>query len=174
MELGDRLKQARINKGFSQADVAEFLHISRQSISRWETGKTYPDIDNLVELSRYYEVSIDELLTETKILQKEINEKTEQMNKNMEEIEEKQKKLTQLFSTESDESWVLLLFTVFSIAIAPFGLIAIPLILWRNKKENQFYKLILFLSCIIFIYNIHVLITWITTALEMGVVTGYS
>lgn len=174
MELGDRLKQARINKGFSQADVAEFLHISRQSISRWETGKTYPDIDNLVELSRYYEVSIDELLTETKILQKEINEKTEQMNKNMEEIEEKQKKLTQLFSTESDESWVLLLFTVFSIAIAPFGLIAIPLILWRNKKENQFYKLILFLSCIIFIYNIHVLITWITTVLEMGVVTGYS
>lgn len=174
MELGDRLKQARINKGFSQADVAEFLHISRQSISRWETGKTYPDIDNLVELSRYYEVSIDELLTETKVLQKEINEKTEQMNKNMEEIEEKQKKLTQLFSTESDESWVLLLFTVFSIAIAPFGLIAIPLILWRNKKENQFYKLILFLSCIIFIYNIHVLITWITTVLEMGVVTGYS
>lgn len=174
MELGDRLKQARINKGFSQADVAEFLHISRQSISRWETGKTYPDIDNLVELSRYYEVSIDELLTETKILQQEINEKTEQMNKNMEEIEEKQKKLTQLFSTESDESWVLLLFTVFSIAIAPFGLIAIPLILWRNKKENQFYKLILFLSCIIFIYNIHVLITWITTVLEMGVVTGYS
>lgn len=174
MELGNRLKQARINKGLSQADVAEFLHISRQSISRWETGKTYPDIDNLVELSRYYEVSIDELLTETKVLQKEINEKTEQMNKNMEEIEEKQKKLTQLFSTESDESWVLLLFTVFSIAIAPFGLIAIPLILWRNKKENQFYKLILFLSCIIFIYNIHVLITWITTALEMGVVTGYS
>lgn len=174
MELGDRLKQARINKGFSQADVAEFLHISRQSISRWETGKTYPDIDNLVELSRYYEVSIDELLTETKILQQEINEKTEQMNKNMEEIEEKQKKLTQLFSTESDESWVLLLFTVFSIAIAPFGLIAIPLILWRNKKENQFYKLILFLSCIIFIYNIHVLITWIITVLEMGVVTGYS
>lgn len=174
MGLGNRLKQARINKGLSQADVAEFLHISRQSISRWETGKTYPDIDNLVELSRYYEVSIDELLTETKVLQKEINEKTEQMNKNMEEIEEKQKKLTQLFSTESDESWVLLLFTVFSIAIAPFGLIAIPLILWRNKKENQFYKLILFLSCIIFIYNIHVLITWITTVLEMGVVTGYS
>lgn len=174
MGLGNRLKQARINKGLSQADVAEFLHISRQSISRWETGKTYPDIDNLVELSRYYEVSIDELLTETKVLQKEINEKTEQMNKNMEEIEEKQKKLTQLFSVESDESWILLLFTVFSIAIAPFGLIAIPLILWRNKKENQFYKLILFLSCIIFIYNIHVLITWITTVLEMGVVTGYS
>ncbi len=91
MTLGKRLKKVRIEKGFSQAEVADFLNISRQSISRWETDKSYPDIDNLVELSKYYEVSIDELLTETKALQQEINEKSEQMNKNIEEIEEKQK-----------------------------------------------------------------------------------
>lgn len=172
MTLGKRLKQVRIEKGFSQADVADFLNISRQSISRWETDKAYPDIDNLVELSKYYEVSIDELLTQTKDLQQEINKKTEQMNKNMDEIEKKQKKLNQLLSEDSDESWVLLLFTVFSIAIAPFGLIAIPFILWRNKKDNQFYKLILFLSVFIFIYNIHVFIVWLTTAMEIGVTTG--
>lgn len=172
MTLGKRLKQVRVEKGFSQADVADFLNISRQSISRWETDKAYPDIDNLVELSKYYEVSIDELLTQTKDLQQEINQKTEQMNKNMDEIEKKQKKLNQLLSEDSDESWVLLLFTVFSIAIAPFGLIAIPFILWRNKKDNQFYKLILFLSVLIFIYNIHVFIVWLTTAMEIGVTTG--
>lgn len=172
MTLGSRLKKVRVEKGFSQADVADFLNISRQSISRWETDKAYPDIDNLVELSKYYDVSVDELLTETKVLQQEINEKTAQMNKNIQEIEDRQKKLNQLLHSDSDESWVLLLMTVFSIAIAPFGLIAIPLILWRNKKENQFYKLILFLSCFIFIYNIHVLIVWITTAMEIGVVTN--
>ena len=61
MTLGKRLKQIRVNKGFSQADVASFLNISRQSISRWETDKSYPDIDNLVELSKYYEISTDEL-----------------------------------------------------------------------------------------------------------------
>lgn len=173
MTLGKRLKKVRIEKGFSQAEVADFLNISRQSISRWETDKSYPDIDNLVELSKYYEVSIDELLTETKVLQQEINEKTEQMNKNIEEIEEKQKKLNYLLSSDTDESWVLLLFTVFSIAIAPFGLISIPLILWRNKKDNQFSKLIIFLSILIFLYNINVLVVWIITVFEIGVTTGY-
>ena len=157
MSLGQRLKQVRVEKGFSQADVADFLNISRQSISRWETDKAYPDIDNLVELSKYYEISIDELLTETKVLQQEINKKTKQMNKNIQEIENKQRKLNQLLSSDSDESWILLLFTVFSIAIAPFGLIAIPLVLWRNKKDNQFYKLIIFLSVLIIIYNIYIL-----------------
>lgn len=171
MTLGKRLKKARVAKDFSQADVADFLNISRQSISRWETDKAYPDIDNLVELSKYYEISIDELLIGTKNLQQEINQKTEQINRSMEELDNKQKKLNQLLSSESDESWILLLFTAFSIAIAPFGLIAIPLILWRNKKENQLYKLIFFLSAIIFIYNVHVFITWITTVMEIGVTT---
>lgn len=168
VSLGQRLKQVRVEKGFSQADVADFLNISRQSISRWETDKAYPDIDNLVELSKYYEVSIDELLTETKVLQHEINQKTEQMNKNIEEIEKRQKKLNQLLSSDSDESWILLLFTVFSIAIAPFGLIAIPLVLWRNKKDNQFYKLIIFLAVLIIIYNIYILQLGITSSLDIG------
>lgn len=168
MTLGTRLKQVRVEKGFSQSDVADFLNISRQSISRWETDKAYPDIDNLVELSKYYEVSVDELLTETKALQQEINEKTEQMNKNIQEIEDKQKKLNQLLHSDNDESWVLLLFTVFSIAIAPFGLIAIPLILWRNKKDNQFYKLIIFLSILIIIYNVYILQLGITSSLDIG------
>ncbi|HCM88581.1 MULTISPECIES: helix-turn-helix domain-containing protein [Vagococcus] len=171
MTLGRRLKQVRVEKGFSQAEVADFLNISRQSISRWETDKAYPDLDNLVELSKYYEVSIDELLTETKVLQHEINQKTEQMNKNIEEIEKKRQKLNQLLSSDSDESWVLLLFTALSIAIAPFGLIALPLVLWRNKKDNQFYKLIVILSILIFVYNVHVFTVWITTALEIGVIT---
>lgn len=168
MTLGKRLKQVRVEKGFSQAEVADFLNISRQSISRWETDKAYPDLDNLVELSKYYEVSIDEILTETKVLQHEINQKTEQMNQNMEEIEKKQQKLNQLLSSDSDESWVLLLFTTLSIAIAPFGLIALPLVLWRNKKNNQFYKLIVILSVLIFVYNIYVLQLGITTSLDIG------
>lgn len=168
MTLGKRLKQVRVEKGFSQAEVADFLNISRQSISRWKTDKAYPDLDNLVELSKYYEVSIDEILTETKVLQHEINQKTEQMNQNMEEIEKKQQKLNQLLSSDSDESWVLLLFTTLSIAIAPFGLIALPLVLWRNKKDNQFYKLIVILSVLIFVYNIYVLQLGITTSLDIG------
>lgn len=171
MTLGTNLKAARTKKGFSQNDVANFLNISRQSISRWETNKSYPDIDNLVELSKYYEVSIDELLTETKVLQKEINEKTEKMNSHIQEIEGQQHALNNIIYHTTDESWILIILTALSIAIAPFGLISVPLILWRNKKENQFYKIINLFSAFIFIYNIHVFTVWLTTALEIGVVT---
>ena len=72
MALGERLKESRINKGFSQGNVAEYLSISRQSISKWENGNSYPDLDNLVKLSVYYEVSIDELLKENQVLKKKI------------------------------------------------------------------------------------------------------
>ena len=62
--LGGKLKSSRVKKGYSQNDVAEELHISRQSISKWENDISYPDLDNLVKLSTYYQVSIDHLLKE--------------------------------------------------------------------------------------------------------------
>ena len=68
MALGERLKESRVTKGFSQGDVAEYLNISRQSISKWENNNSYPDLDNLVKLSTYYGVSIDELLKENQNL----------------------------------------------------------------------------------------------------------
>ncbi|AEB28849.1 hypothetical protein CAR_c00980 [Carnobacterium sp. 17-4] len=64
MLLGEKLKSSRVKKGFSQNDVAEELHISRQSISKWENDISYPDLDNLVKLSTYYQVSTDHLLKE--------------------------------------------------------------------------------------------------------------
>lgn len=60
--LGGKLKSSRVKKGYSQNDVAEELHISRQSISKWENDISYPELDNLVKLSTYYQVSIDQLL----------------------------------------------------------------------------------------------------------------
>ena len=65
MGLAERLKENRERLGLSQGDVAEKLNIIRQSISRWETGKGAPDLDNLVLLSKLYQVSTDELLKES-------------------------------------------------------------------------------------------------------------
>lgn len=62
--LGEKLKSSRVKKKYSQNDVAEQLHISRQSISKWENDISYPDLDNLVKLSTYYQVSTDHLLKE--------------------------------------------------------------------------------------------------------------
>lgn len=64
MQFGERLKKARTDKKVTQEEVAKAFFITRQTISNWETGKTYPDIDNLIKLSDYYAISLDILLKE--------------------------------------------------------------------------------------------------------------
>ena len=72
MLLGERLRETRQKKGVSQSTVAEHLNISRQSISKWENNSSYQDLDNLVRLSEYYEVTVDDLLKENQRLKKKI------------------------------------------------------------------------------------------------------
>ena len=62
MELKDKLAELRNKKGLSQIAAAEALNVSRQAISRWETGASAPSTENLMELSRLYGVSMDELV----------------------------------------------------------------------------------------------------------------
>jgi len=64
MEIGSIIKQARNSAGLSQEQVSEALGVSRQTISNWETGKTYPDIINVIKMSDLYSVSLDCLLKE--------------------------------------------------------------------------------------------------------------
>ncbi|MEY9978615.1 helix-turn-helix transcriptional regulator [Lysinibacillus sp. RC79] len=63
MNLENRLKELREQHKYTQDDVAGFLNISRQSVSKWELGKGYPDIDNLRRLSDLYKISLDQLIT---------------------------------------------------------------------------------------------------------------
>lgn len=49
-----KLKKVREEKGFTQAEIAEYLGLSRQAISQWERGIAYPDIDNLMLLCKLY------------------------------------------------------------------------------------------------------------------------
>ena len=62
MEIGRKLKEARQMSGLTQENVAEKLNVSRQTMSNWETGKFYPDILYVLQLSDLYQVSLDELL----------------------------------------------------------------------------------------------------------------
>lgn len=63
MDLAERLAALRKRAGLSQGDVAERLNVSRQAVSRWETGLTVPATDNLSRLGRLYGVTLDELLS---------------------------------------------------------------------------------------------------------------
>lgn len=62
MEIGQKLKEARTASGLSQENVAEKIKVSRQTISNWETEKTYPDIVSVIKLSDLYAISLDLLL----------------------------------------------------------------------------------------------------------------
>ena len=62
MTFGKTLKERRSQLDLTQQEVAKKLYISRQTISNWENGKSYPDLDMLIKISDVYHVSIDSLL----------------------------------------------------------------------------------------------------------------
>lgn len=62
MQVGKQIQHYRKEKKLSQDDLAEIIFVSRQSISNWERGATYPDIQNLLLLSKVFEVSLDKLV----------------------------------------------------------------------------------------------------------------
>ncbi len=61
-KVGQFLKTLRNEKSITQAELAEILGVSNRSISRWENGTTMPDFDLLIELAKYYEVEVGEIL----------------------------------------------------------------------------------------------------------------
>ena len=73
MSLGNSLFDARKKKGLSQEEVAEKLGVSRQTISKWETEETVPDIYQAKKLAKIYGLSLDELI-DADLDQKEIEE----------------------------------------------------------------------------------------------------
>ncbi len=62
MELKEQMKEHRARLGLSQEEVAERIFVSRQTISNWETDRTYPDVQSLLLLSELFGTSIDELV----------------------------------------------------------------------------------------------------------------
>ena len=68
MEFHEKLQELRKSRGLTQEELAEVLYVSRTAISKWESGRGYPSIDSLKEISNYFSVTIDELLSSEKLL----------------------------------------------------------------------------------------------------------
>lgn len=68
MEFHEKLQQLRKSRGLTQEELAEALYVSRTAISKWESGRGYPSIDSLKEISKYFSVTIDDLLSSEKLL----------------------------------------------------------------------------------------------------------
>lgn len=62
MELGKKIQNIRKNNNLSQSDLAEMLGVSRQSVSKWETGTATPEISKLIQISEMFDISVDMIL----------------------------------------------------------------------------------------------------------------
>ena len=79
MEFNEKLQKLRKQKGLTQEELAELLYVSRTAISKWESGRGYPSIESLKQISKIFSMTIDELLScdeiiniaETDVKQKE-------------------------------------------------------------------------------------------------------
>ena len=66
MKFNEKLLELRKQKGWSQEEVGEKINVSRQTISKYESGLSTPEMDKLIELAKVFEISIDELVGEEK------------------------------------------------------------------------------------------------------------
>lgn len=147
----------------SQNEVATILHVTRQSISKWENGRGYPDLDNLVRLSDIYQLSIDDLIREN-------SELASKIHANNAEIKEKQvqlKKVNTEIHQNTDEGLILILLVLASALIPPIGMVLPLYAIWRNTKYNSLHKTIIVISIVVMIVSLmgtYVIIddNWIT------------
>ncbi len=68
MEFNEKLQGLRKEKGLTQEELAEVLYVSRTAVSKWESGRGYPNIESLKDISKFFSVSIDDLLSGEKLL----------------------------------------------------------------------------------------------------------
>lgn len=143
-----RLKQFRNLKGLSQTEVAEKLGLSRQAISNWEANKSYPDLDNIVLLSKLYDVSVDELLGAN-------------TTENTKDNQPPQNEILQNSSQTVLEMICLAAILVLTCQFTIIGMLAAIIITVWLKKTQRPYKIIYLLCIVCFCistYNLYVLI----------------
>lgn len=81
MELGEILYNLRKNKNLSQEEVAEKLNVTRQTVSKWETGDSKPDFDKIIPICNLFEITSEELLSGKKSDIKEKSSESDKINK---------------------------------------------------------------------------------------------
>jgi transcriptional regulator with XRE-family HTH domain len=75
VEFSEKLQELRKARSLTQEELAEALYVSRTAVSKWESGRGYPSIDSLKGLSRFFSVSIDELICPDEIIEAAADEK---------------------------------------------------------------------------------------------------
>lgn len=129
MDLSKRIYALRKANGMSQEQLAEKMNISRQSISKWESGESLPDIDKLPELSRIFNVTIDSLLMQNEV--DELKFRPEMIEKNHEHLQAE-------FQNQQIRNYRILssAFT-YVVALAIFALLHIPYVVTFSRINDM-------------------------------------
>ncbi|KRL61847.1 helix-turn-helix domain-containing protein [Lactobacillus psittaci] len=129
-EISQRLKSLRLEAQMSQEDLAAKLNVSRQSVSKWETGESVPDILKLRQLSQLFNVSIDYLVGNEAFIPKDKDEDSHQKalkKRTMQGILWSVAFLISMFGYEvlKEEGWLIAIF------------VAIPISFWINYYVDK-------------------------------------
>ena len=81
MEFCEKLQELRKSRSMTQEELAESLYVSRTAISKWESGRGYPSIDSLKEISRFFSVTIDDLISSDEMITVAKNDEKEFVSK---------------------------------------------------------------------------------------------
>ena len=81
MEFNAKLQELRKSRSLTQEELAESLFVSRTAISKWESGRGYPSLDSLKEISKFFSVSIDDMICSEEIISAAEDEKKECIDK---------------------------------------------------------------------------------------------
>ena len=136
--LGDNLRKSREKKCYTQEYVSRQLNISRQAISKWETGKGYPDLDNLIILSNLYNISLDELVDNKSEVQGKIR------------ISSSSSDSKDLLFAHIEEILLAVILSI-SCLFTPIGLLVpIGVLIWMKKNQKFYIAIIAFvIFCIL-------------------------
>ncbi|MGY3779637.1 helix-turn-helix domain-containing protein [Isobaculum melis] len=75
MEFSEKIKALRKKENWTQAELAKKINISNQAVSKWETGRGFPDIANLIQIGDLFNLTLDELVRDDLLLQKKMSQK---------------------------------------------------------------------------------------------------
>lgn len=124
MKFNERLLELRKKNGWSQEELGYKLDVSRQTISKWESGQTTPELEKLRNLAKIFEISVDELISEEDLIKEEINPEKE-------ETKSSDKKCSKVFKYIK----TIFLLILFSILIIYIIIVCKRLVIIRNVEK---------------------------------------
>lgn len=142
MKFGDNLKLLRKTKKMSQETLAEKVGVSRQSVSKWETGEAYPEMPNIIALCTIFHCEITDLITENMI---DIDSLDEEIKMNVVKLKkEKQKKLKGLSKAIFVISRIAKIATIVGIISCIIGMVCIGFCGFNTKIDTNKHEITIF------------------------------